>query len=83
MLMLKLVEIETGCIFHVIHVAGTRMKQSGVDGLYQGDLLEGVMTGQNPLEFFPMNDSADERSGGQVFSWISSWWKYKIEASWG
>ena len=33
-LRLILVDMETGCILHVIHVAGTQMKQSGIYGLY-------------------------------------------------
>ena len=59
-----MVEKGTGFILHVIHVDGTRMKIAGIDGLYRGDLLEGMMTSQNPLEFIPLNESADERSGG-------------------
>ena len=53
------------------------MKQSSIDGLFQGDLLEGMMTGQNTLEFILLNESADERSGGRVVSWITSWRKDK------
>ena len=57
------------------------MKQSSIDGLFQGDLLEGMMTGKNPLYFIPLNELADERSGGRVVSWIISWWKDGIEAA--
>ena len=48
-LILKLVEMTTGWIFHVIHVTGTINKQAGIYGLSQGNLLEGMMTVQNPL----------------------------------
>ena len=65
----------TGCILHVIHVAGTRMKIVGMFGFYQIDILEGMMTGQNPLDLIPLNESTEERSGGRVVSWINSWWK--------
>ena len=41
------------------------------------------MTGQNSLDFITMNKSADKRSGGQVVSWINSWWKDMTCAAWG
>ena len=81
--MLRLVEMGTCCILHAIHVAGTNMKRAGIYGLYRGDILEVMMTGQNPLDFIPMNKSADERSGGQVVSWINSWWKDMTGAACG
>ena len=65
-------EMGTGCILHIIHATGTRKKKAGIDGLYQGDLLEGMMNGQNPLDFITLNEWADERSGGRVVSWIPS-----------
>ena len=46
---MRLVEMITGCIFHVIHVAGIKMKRAGIDGLSQGYLLEGMTTGQKTL----------------------------------
>ena len=55
-------------ILHVIHVAGISMKIVGIEGLYRGYLLEGMMTGQNPLEFIPLSESTDERSEGKVGS---------------
>ena len=56
-------------------MAGTKTKRAGIDGFYRGDLLEGMGTSQNPLEFIPLNESADERSGGQIVSLINSLWK--------
>ena len=44
------------------------MKRAGIDSLSRGYLLEGMMTGQNLLKFIPLNESDDERSGGQVVS---------------
>ena len=67
-LRMRLVYMGTVCILHVIHVAVTRMKRAVIDGLYRGYLLEGIMTGKNPLDFIPLNKSADEMSGGQVVS---------------
>ena len=46
-----------GAILHVIHVAGTRMKESGIDGLSRGDMLEGMLKGEEPLQFLPINKS--------------------------
>ena len=43
-LRLRLVEMGTGCILHMIHVKGTKIKQAGIYGFYQGDLLEGMIT---------------------------------------
>ena len=71
-LRLRLVEMGTGCILTGIHVVGTRMKRACIYGLSRGDILEGTMTGQNPLDFIPLNESPDERSGGRVVSWINS-----------
>ena len=31
------------------------------------------MTVQNPLDFIPLNESFDKRSGGRVVSLIDSW----------
>ena len=82
-LRLILVEMGTGCILHVTHLEGTRMKIAGIYVLYPGYLLGVMMTGQNPLEFIPLNKSADERSGGQVVSCINTWWKDRTRAAWG
>ena len=55
-LRLRLVEMGTCCMIHFVHVAGTRMKRAGIVGLSRGDILEGTITGQNPLEFIPLNE---------------------------
>lgn len=47
-LRLRIVERQTGCILHVIHIAGTRMKTIGADQLSRSDLMEGIMRGENP-----------------------------------
>ena len=74
-LMLQLVDMGTGCILHVMHMEGTRMKRPGIDGLSRGDILERIMTGKKMLDFIPLNESADGRSGGREIIWINSWWK--------
>jgi hypothetical protein len=51
-------------VLHVIHISGKWMKASGVDGLLQGDLTEGMMAGKDPLSFIPFNRGADNRLGG-------------------
>jgi len=63
-----------GLIIHVIWIAGTRMKKSGIDGLSRGDFLEGMMAGQNPLSFVPLNKDANEQMLGHVETWIRHWW---------
>ena len=59
------------------------MKQVGIYGLSQGDILEGMMTGQNSLELILLNKSADEMSGSRVVSWITYWRKDRTGSSWG
>ena len=73
-LRLRKVERETGCILHVIHIAGTRMKAAGVDGLSRCDFMEGIMAGKNPWSYVPLNEDADHRSEGRVADWVKHWW---------
>jgi hypothetical protein len=47
-----------GLVLHLIHVAGTRMKDQGTDGLSRGHLLEGVMKkGNDFLGCIPIHHS--------------------------
>ena len=55
-LRLRLVDMVTGFILHIIHVAGTRMKISGIDGFSRGYLLERMITSKKPLDFIPLNE---------------------------
>ncbi|KAL7490524.1 hypothetical protein ACHAWT_000141, partial [Skeletonema menzelii] len=71
---LRKVERDTGCILHVIHIAGTRMKEAGIDGLSRQDFVEGIMGGTNPWQYFPLNEDADSRSVGRVMKWVEMWW---------
>ena len=59
---------------HVVHVAGTRMKSWGIDGLSQGDLMEEMMAGADHLSFIPLADGADIRSNSRVSHWVHTWW---------
>jgi hypothetical protein len=59
-LRLRLVQMQSSCIIHVIHIAGTRMKEAGIDGLSQGDFFKGMVTqASNPLSFVPFHLGAD------------------------
>ena len=67
-------ERQTGCVLHIIHIAGTRMKASGIDGLSRGDFLDGMIKGEDPLQYIPLDQGAVERSAA-VETWVRSWWK--------
>jgi hypothetical protein len=83
-LRLRILQRTSKCILHVIHVSGTRMKDSGIDGLSRGDLSEGMMIpGAVPLSFVPFHLGANERSEGKVLSWVTSWWQDKSGLPWG
>ena len=56
-----MVEMNTGFILHVINVAGKRKKLAGIDSFSRRDLLEGMMNGQNPLDFITINKSDNKR----------------------
>ncbi len=71
---LRKLERETGCILHVIHISGTRMKAAGVDGLSRCDFMEGIMAGKSPWDYVPLNEDADQRTGGRVTEWVQQWW---------
>jgi len=76
-------EREGGFILHVLHISGKRMKASGVDGLSRGDLTEGMMAGEDPLSFIPLNRGADDLSGGLASAWVRSWWTDQIPTQQG
>jgi len=76
-------EQDGGFILHVLHIAGKRMKATGVDGLSRGDLTEGMLTGVDPFLFLPFNQGADEKSKGAVGLWVCSWWRTKSGGDWG
>jgi hypothetical protein len=57
---------------HLVHVAGTCMIWSGVDGLSRRDHNAGVMTGELMLSFVPLAESASGHSD-ELLSWVHSW----------
>jgi hypothetical protein len=61
-LRLRRLEMTAGLIIHVVHCAGTRMISQGTNGLSRGNLLEGVMKGDDFLSFVPLHLLALERS---------------------
>ena len=41
------------------------------------------MTVQKPLDYIPINELSEEKSGGRVVSCITSWRKYNTGTVWG
>ena len=72
-LRLRLLEMNSGWKLHVLHIAGARMIRQGADALSRGDLLTGVMGGEEMLSFLPLHLSALERSP-LLRPWVESWW---------
>ena len=70
-LRLRLLEMSTSMILHVVHVSGRRMIAQGTDGLSRGDHSTGVMRGNDMVEFIPLHLSASDRSP-QVATWVKS-----------
>ena len=58
---------------HVYHIAGTRMIESGVDGLSRGDKSEGIAKGMGVLNFVPIHLDPAERSPA-ILDWVEEWW---------
>ena len=81
-LRLRLVQQKEGIMLHVVHVAGTRMIKSGVDGLSRGETGEGAMQGKEMISFIPLHLDALERRNGAVCTWVESWWLSKLNLVW-
>ena len=75
---LRKLEHDHGFILHVIHVAGSRMIASGIDGLSRGDTTEGILAGENVLSFVPLHLSAAERCP-KLLEWIKTWYNVDHE----
>ena len=71
-LRVRVVQLEYGVRIHIIHVSGSRMIEQGTDGLSRGNLFEGVMTGQDMMNFIPIHQSAHERESS-LLPWIRKW----------
>ena len=81
-LRLRLVQQKEGIMLHVVHVAGTRMIKSGVDGLSRCETGEGAMQGKEMISFIPLHLDALERRNGAVCTWVESWWLSKLNLVW-
>jgi hypothetical protein len=82
-LQLRKLQQRTGSVIHIIHIAGTRMKECGIDGLLRGDLLEGMMkSGADPMVFLPLAQLGDDRMGGQIRDWMNTWWRSGSGDAW-
>ena len=42
-------------IQHVVHITGTIMIESGIDGLSRTNTMRGLMIGLNPLQFVTLD----------------------------
>jgi len=71
-LSLRALEMAYSMTIHVIHVSGKRMIAQGTDGCSRGLLMEGVMTGQDMLEFVDLSQTAVERHP-PLLDWVRSW----------
>ena len=74
MLVMRLRKLEMRGDFqlHVVHIAGTRMIEQGVDGLSRGDLDSGVMIGKRMLEYVPLHQTVTSRQP-RINVWVESW----------
>jgi hypothetical protein len=69
---LRKIQLFHGVKIHLIHVSGKRMISQGTDGISRGNLLEGVMSGKDMLEFVPISQSVCDRSP-RFLEWMKSW----------
>ena len=68
------IQMKSNLILHVFHVAGTRMIDSGIDGLSRGELNEGISKGIGMINFVPIHLDPLQRSP-ELLKWIQSWWE--------
>ena len=80
MLRLKKIEKEGDLFIHLVHVSGTRMIWSDVDGLSCGDHNAGVMAGEAMTSFVPLSQNAAEHSTS-LLPWLRSWATPMVESS--
>jgi hypothetical protein len=68
--------MKAGLKIYVLHISGKRMIGQGTDGLSWGNLTQGVMVGQNFLEFSPLEKTALEQSP-MLLEMIRDWFPGK------
>jgi len=71
-LRLRVLEMKLGVRIWVVHVSGSRMIMTGIDGVSRGDMDAGVMAGADMLSFIPLNLSAMHQSS-KLTNWLQSW----------
>ena len=54
-------QMQGGLKLYLIHIAGERMIQTGIDALSRGDENQGIMQGMHILDFIPLHLSPTER----------------------
>jgi hypothetical protein len=69
---LRQLEMDFGLVIYLIHVSGKRMIAQGTDGVSRGFLLEGVMSGDDMLQFVDLAKTAVQRHP-PLLEWIRSW----------
>jgi hypothetical protein len=55
-----------------LHVSGEHMKAKGTNGTLRGQLREGVIIGENMLDFIPWNAAPNDRTP-QLVPWLKTW----------
>ena len=66
---LRALTLVGGFVLRIVHVAGTRMIELGIDGLSRGELELGLMS--KPLrDSIPLAETPIERSPGGLLDWI-------------
>jgi hypothetical protein len=71
-LFILVLEMEGSLFIHLVHVSGTWMIWSGVDGLSCGNHNAGVMAGESMLSFDSLSQSAGERLAS-LLPWVRFW----------
>ena len=67
------VQMKVELIPHILHIAGTSMVEVGIDGIYRGNNMVGVVRVLDPLQLVPLVKGDNERSYN-LEPWLSSWW---------
>ena len=60
-------------VLHVIHIVVIRIIEAGIDSIYGGENLGGMIRGVNSLQFYPLYQGVVVRSAN-LEPWIRNWW---------
>ena len=69
---LRLLAIAGNFILHLVHIAGTRMIEIGIDALSRGELQAGALAKATTAHIIPLHLHPLERST-ELAHWLSSW----------